>query len=191
MNGSDRFAHFVMLGRSVQRDVQRLPGTVPQAALMISDTFNISEVLPDESRESVEAAETYKLFFVFENYLRDFILTVLSEKDKENWWSAVPQDVQDAVKALEETEEQKKWMNLVGSRGRLALTTLPQLIRIMEEKDNWKKYFETPVGDKGLLQQTRLVVHTRNTVCHMSTVTVEEHERLKQVIRDWFRVVSP
>jgi hypothetical protein len=91
---------------------------------------------------------------------------------------------------LEEAEEKKKWMNL-DSRGKLALVTLPQLIRIMDENTTWKKHFEALVGDKALLQQTRLVVHTRNTICHMSTVTAEEHERVKQVIRDWFRVVSP
>jgi len=158
---------------------------------MISERFNVAEVLPEQSRDAVEAAETFKLFFVFENYLRDFILTVLSEADKENWWSSIPQDVQDEVEALEKTEDRKKWMNLDSTRGKLELTTLPQLIRIMDENNNWKKHFEPLVGDKGLLQQTRLVVHTRNTVCHMSTVTAEEHARVKQVMRDWFRVVAP
>ena len=190
MNGSKDLAHFLMIGRTAQRQVQQLPGTVPQMPMMISDRFNVSEVLPDESRDAVDAAETFKLFFVFENYLRDFILGVLSEADKENWWSSIPQDVKDEVAKLEDTEEKKKWMN-IDSRGKLALVTLPQLIRIMDEPANWKKYFEQPIGDKGLLQQTRLVIHTRNTICHMSTVTTEENERVKQVMRDWFRVVAP
>lgn len=190
MNGSDRFAHFVMLGRTAQRDIQKVPGTVPLAPLMISDRFNVAEVLPDESRDAVDAADTFKLFFVFENYLRDFVLTVLSEADKENWWNAVPQNVRDDVGKLEETEDKKKWMNL-DSRGKLAMTTLGQIISIMDDANNWKKHFEALILDKGLLQQTRLVVHTRNTICHMSTVTTEEHERLKQVMRDWFRVVAP
>lgn len=189
MNDAD-LAHFLMIGRSAQRSVQNLPGTVSSKPLMISDRFNVAEVLPDESRDAVEAAETFKLFFVFENYLRDFILTVLSEADKENWWNSVPQNVKDDVAKLEETEDKKRWMNL-DSRGKLALTTLGQLISIVDDSANWKNHFEPLIGDKGLLQQTRLVVHTRNTICHMSTVTEEEHERLKQVMRDWFRVVSP
>jgi hypothetical protein len=101
MNGPKELAHFLMLGRTAQRSVQQLPGTVPQTQLMISDRFNVSEVLPEESRDAVEAAETFKLFFVFENYLRDFILGVLSEADKENWWNSVPQDVRDEVTKLE------------------------------------------------------------------------------------------
>jgi len=189
VNSAD-LAHFLMLGRAAQQEVQKTSGIVPQAPLMISDRINVSEVLPDESRDAASAAETFKLFFVLENYLRDFILTVLSEADKENWWSAVPQQVQDEVAKLEETEDKKKWMNL-NSREQLSLTTLPQIIAIMDDPTNWKKHFESLVGDKGLLQQTRLVVHTRNTICHMTVVTEEEHERLKQVMRDWFRVVSP
>lgn len=189
MNQAD-LAHFLMIGRSAQRRMQDLPGTVSPNPLMISDRFNVAEVLPDESRDAVRAAETYKLFFVFENYVRDFILTVLSEADKENWWNSVPQHVKDDVAKLEETEDKKRWMNL-DSRGKLSLTTLGQLISIMDDSTNWKKHFEALIGDKALLQQTRLVVHTRNTICHMSTVTDEEHERLRQVIRDWFRIISP
>ncbi|MCU1326040.1 MAG: hypothetical protein JWN34_1410 [Bryobacterales bacterium] len=157
---------------------------------MLSESFDLSEVLPDETREAVSASETFKLFFVFENYLRDFVLTVLSDVDKDNWWDLIPQHLRDEVKKIEETEGKKKWMN-VDARGKLALLTLPQLVLIMEDNALWKAHFEQQVLDKQLLQHTRFIVHTRNTVCHMSTVTVEEHERVKQVMRDWFRVVAP
>jgi len=190
MKGSERLALFLMVGRSAQKQLAEIPGTVPSTPLLVSEQFDLGEVLPEETRDAVSAAETFKLFFVFENYLRDFILTVLSETDKENWWDAVPQDLKDDVAKLEENEDKRKWMN-VDSRGKLALVTLPQLIRIMDDNKTWKNYFEPLVRDKQLLQLTRLVVHTRNTICHMSTVTAEEHERLQQVMRDWFRIVSP
>jgi len=136
MNSAD-LANFLMIGRSAQRQVRTLPGTVPGSALMISEAFNVAEVLPDECREADGAAETFKLFFVLESYLRDFILTVLSEADKENWWDTVPQNVREDVAKLEETEDKKKWMNL-DSRGKLAMTTLGQLISIMDDSNNWK-----------------------------------------------------
>ena len=102
----------------------------------------------------------------------------------------MPQDVRDEVAKQETTEEAKRWMNL-NPRGKLALTTLPQLLRIMDEPNNWKDHFAPLVRDKALIQQTRLIAHARNTVCHMSQVTPEEHERVQQVVRDWFRVVAP
>jgi len=186
----DKLAHFIMIGRSVGRDVDSLRTTVPQVPLLISNSFDISEVLPEESRDAAKAAMTYRLFFVFEAYLRDLVLTVLSEAKKEAWWEAVPSNVRDDVAKLEEHEDRKRWMNL-DSRGKLSLTTLPQLLSIIDDPSNWKAYFEAVVRDKQLIQQTRLVVHTRNTVCHMSHVTDEEHERVQQVIRDWFRMVAP
>jgi hypothetical protein len=172
---NQRLAHFLMVGRSAQRSIKNLP-----------NTFNVAEVLPDETREAIAVADTF-LFYVLENDLRDFILNVLSEADKENWWNSVPKDVQNKVSESEDTEESKRWMNL-NPRGKLALTTLPQLLRIMNEENNWKNHFHALVRDKALITQTRLIGHTRNTVCHMSPVTAEEHERVQQVIRDWFRV---
>src|SRR5208337_1958425 len=121
-------------------------------------------------REAIDVSETFRLFYVFENYLRDFILNVLSEADKENWWNTVPKDVRDKVAEYESTEEAKRWMNL-NPRGKLALTTLPQLLRIVEEDNNWKNHFQALIRDKALITQTRLIGHTRNTVCHMSPVT--------------------
>lgn len=187
---NERLALFLMVGQTAQRSIRNLPNTVPLTRLMISGTFNIAEVLPDETREAIDVADTFKLFYVLENYLRDFILNVLSEADKDNWWNAIPKDVQNKVAEYESTEEAKRWMNL-NTRGKLALTTLPQLLRIIDEDNNWKTHFEPLVRDKSLISQTRLIVHTRNTVCHMSPVTVEEHERVQQIIRDWFRVIAP
>ena len=136
------------------------------------------------------AAEAYKLFFVFENFIRDFVLETLSELDPVNWWDRIPPDVQTEVEGLEKTEQQKQWMAL-DSRSKLALTTLPQLLRIMDDKDNWKATFEAIVRDKFLIQEGRGVSHLRNTICHMSAISEEEENRIKQVMRDWFRVVSP
>ncbi|MBE7544371.1 MAG: Swt1 family HEPN domain-containing protein [Bryobacteraceae bacterium] len=187
---NERLALFLMLGQTAQRSIKSLPNTVPQSRLMISGTFNVAEVLPDETRQAIEVSETFRLFYVLENYLRDFILNVLSEADKENWWSSVPKDVRDKVAEYESTEEAKRWMNL-NPRGKLALTTLPQLLRIIDEENNWKNHFQALVRDKAVITQTRLIGHTRNTVCHMSPVTAEEHERVQQVMRDWFRVIAP
>jgi hypothetical protein len=187
---NQRLALFLMVGQTAQRSIKNLPNTVPQSRLMISDTFNVAEVLPDETREAIDVSETFRLFYVLENYLREFILNVLSEADKENWWNSVPKDVRDKVAEHESTEEAKRWMNL-NPRGKLALATLPQLLRIMDEDNNWKSHFQPLVRDKALITQTRLIGHTRNTVCHMSPVTAEEHERVQQVMRDWFRVVAP
>jgi hypothetical protein len=157
---------------------------------MLSTTEDLALVLPKEVRRAITASESYKLFFVFENFIRDFVLETLSELDKVNWWDRVPKDVQDEVQKLEETEQQKQWMAL-DSRSKLALTTLPQLLRIMDDTKNWNDVFKAIVRDKFLIQEGRSISHLRNTLCHMSGISDEEVERVKQVMRDWFRVVAP
>jgi hypothetical protein len=179
-----------MLGQSAQNAVKELPDTVPPESLLLSPKEDLALVLPNEVRRAVETAEVFKLFFVFENFLREFVLESLSEVDKANWWNRVPKDVQDEVERLEQTEEQKQWMAL-NSRSKLALTTLPQLLRIMDENQNWNDVFKATVRDKFLIQEARGISHIRNTVCHMSDISVEESNRVKQVMRDWFRVVAP
>lgn len=97
-------------------------------------------------------------------------------------------NVQQDVEELQEEEETKAWMGLE-SRTKLALATYPQLLQIIEHC--WRNDFETVIRDKALVQEARHISHLRNAIFHMSDVPDEEIERVRQVLRDWFRVVSP
>ena len=77
----------------------------------------------------------------------------------------------------------------LGSRDKSALMTYPQLLRVIDHC--WKDHFEDIVRDKALIQEARHISHLRNTLCHMSNITDEEVDRVRQVLRDWFRIVSP
>ncbi|WP_315701497.1 MULTISPECIES: Swt1 family HEPN domain-containing protein [unclassified Bradyrhizobium] len=180
---------FVMLGQTAEKTVAKIDNVVPKETLLISKEQDLAAVVPDIVRKAVEASEPYKLFFFFESYLRDLLVEVLSKEGTvPNWYEKVPKDVQDEVEKLEATEEMKSWMSL-GSRDKSALLTLPQLLKVIEQ--NWKEGFDDLIRDKGLIQEARLLVHLRNTICHMSIIPAEEVERIKQTMRDWFRVVAP
>jgi hypothetical protein len=188
MTVDSRAALFLMLGQAAERSVAELEDIVPRESLLISPTYDLAALVPEKVREATNAAETYRLFFVFEAYLREFIVEVLSKDLAISWWERVPKDIQDEVAKLEDTEEIKGWMAL-GSRDKSALMTLPQLLRVIEHA--WKDGFDDAVRDKGLIQEARLLVHLRNTICHMSTVPTEETDRVRQTMRDWFRIVAP
>lgn len=188
MRNDARTALFVMLGQSAERVVRRHEDLVPDISLLLSPQYDLSLLLPDVVRSASMASEAYRLFFVFETYLREFVIDVLSKSVGANWWSAVPPDVQTEVARLEETEEVKGWMAL-GSRDKSALMTFPQLLRVIDHC--WKSGFDDIVRDKALLQEARLIGHLRNTICHMTEISEEEEDRIRQVMRDWFRVVAP
>lgn len=180
-------ALFIMLGQAAKKSIAKSENVVPKESLLLSASYDLAASVPEMVRQSTTASEGYRLFFVFENYLREFVVEVLS-KDGGSWWEKVPSDVQDEVKKLEEREEAKSWMAL-GSRDKSALMTLPQLLRVIDHA--WKEGFDELVLDKALIQEARLLVHLRNTICHMTTISDEETDRIKQTMRDWFRVVSP
>jgi hypothetical protein len=181
-------ALFMMLGQTAARTVASMEQLVPKEHLLLSSTYDLAPLLPEKVRRATDASETYRLFFVFENFLREFVVEILSKDPAVSWWDKVPKDVQDEVTKLEQTEEMKSWMAL-GSRDRSSLMTFPQLLRVIDHA--WKEGFDDLVRDKGLIQEARLIGHLRNTICHMTEIPTEETDRVRQVMRDWFRVVAP
>lgn len=181
-------ALFVMLGQTAERTVGTIDELVPGDRLLLSPSYDVAPLLPAIVRRASDAAESYRLFFTFENFLREFVVEVLSKDSAVSWWDKVPKDVQDEISKLEETEETKSWMAL-GSRDKSALMTFPQLLRVIDHA--WKEGFDDIVRDKSLIHEARLIVHLRNTICHMTEIPREETDRVRQTIRDWFRVVAP
>lgn len=181
-------ALFLMLAQTATRTVGAIPEVADRQPLMISENYDLTTALPESVKHANKASEGYRLFFVFERYLREFIVETITKDGTQTWWDKLPSDVQQEVDKLEENEELKSWM-AIGSRDKSALMTYPQLLRVIDHC--WKDYFKDIVRDKALVQEARLISHLRNTLCHMSPISDEEMDRVKQVIRDWFRVVSP
>jgi hypothetical protein len=188
MNFDSNAALFLMVGQTAERTVNSIDELAPNESLLLSPSYDLAPLLPESVRKATIAAETYRLIFVFENFLRSFVIDVLSKDASRPWWEKVPKDVQEEVIKIEETDEIKSWMAL-GSRDRSALMTFPQLLKVIEF--SWKDGFDDLVRDKGLIQGARLIVHLRNTICHMTEIPPEETDRIRQCMRDWFRVIAP
>jgi hypothetical protein len=173
---------------TAQQELRDVDQIAPPEALRLSPGYDLAPVMPEELKQALRAAETYKLFFLFESYLREFVLGVLSKDPAVSWWDKVPSDVQTEVEKLEEMEESKTWMAL-GSRDKSRLLTYPQWLRTIDV--NWKDGFSDLVRDKALVGQARLIGHLRNAICHMTAIPEDETERVRVVMRDWFRVIAP
>jgi hypothetical protein len=188
MINDSKLALFLMLGQSAERIRRSLLDVAPTEALEVSRSLDLAEVIPSDVQRANAAAVAYRLIFVFENYLREMVRKVLQESGADSWKSLVPKDVQDEVLSQKTNEETKSWMALE-NRDDFSLLTYPQLLKIIDSA--WKTTFEEVVRDKQLIHQARMVTHLRNTICHMAIIPDEEVERVRQVMRDWFRMVAP
>jgi hypothetical protein len=188
MIDDSKLALFVMLGQTASQTVSGLPEVAHSEPLLIGETYDLSTAIPEQVKAANRASLGYRLFFVFENYLREFVVTALSDDENSIWWEKLPPDLKSEIESLEETEESKAWMAL-GSRDKSALLTYPQLLRVIDHC--WKSHFQDIVRDKALIQEARHISHLRNTLCHMTDISEEEVDRVRQVMRDWFRVIAP
>lgn len=187
MNQDARSALFLLLGQTADRVIAARPEVAPADSIAIGQGQDLADLLPAVARRALQASMAFKLFFVFENYLRELVVETLSEGGA-NWWDQVPTDVQTEVEKLEEAEETKSWMAL-GARDKSALLTYPQILRVMEHC--WKDQLSAVVRDRALVQEARGLTHLRNTISHMTAISEEEEDRVRQVMRDWFRMVAP
>ena len=183
-----RIALFLMLGQSAEKNIDSLKETAPKESFPIDASYDLATLMPTNVKDAMHAAEAYKLFFVFEWYLRDLIVETLSANSENTWWEKIPIDIQKEVIELEKTEVAKTWM-AIGSRDKSSLMTYPQLLKVID--DCWKSHFADIVRDKVLIQEARAISHLRNTICHMTDISEEEVQRIKRTIKDWFRMVAP
>ena len=105
MIDDSKLALFVMLGQTASRTIVSLPEVAHSEPL--AETYDLSTAIPDQVKAANTAALGYKLFFVFENYLREFVVTTLSDDDTPTWWEKLPTDVKNEVESLEERRSQK------------------------------------------------------------------------------------
>ena len=90
----------------------KIEDVVPKDILLLSKEYDLALLAPDSVRKAVNASEPYKLFFVFETYLREMVVDVLSNEGQEqNWYEKISGDVQKEIEKLEATEEVKSWMS--------------------------------------------------------------------------------
>lgn len=183
-----RIALFLMLGQSAEKTIASLKDTAPSESLHVDSAYDLATLMPENVKEALHAAEAYKLFFVFEWYLRELVVEVLTDDSGNTWWDKIPTNIQDEIKLLEKTEEAKTWM-AIGSRDKSALMTYPQLLSVIDHC--WKNHFIEVIRDKVLVQEARAISHLRNTICHMTDISDEEIQRIKQTMKDWFRMVAP
>ncbi|MEO0587257.1 MAG: Swt1 family HEPN domain-containing protein [Planctomycetota bacterium] len=138
--------------------------------------------------ERIAAAERMALIYTaihaFENAVRHFVSTAMSEEFQEEWWANVPTKVQNKAKGRIEDEAKFRWH---GARGGAEIEycdfgDLSSIIVV-----NWS-VFEAVLVDLEWVKSTLSVLErSRNIAMHGGVLARQDIERIGINIRDWLR----
>ena len=134
-------------------------------------------------------AEFYKLFYILENEIREFISAILEESVGINWWDElVPEEVKKY--ALTNRLRESKEGLPPRSKNLIDYTTFGHLGEIM--KANWETFagiFPSAQIERMEKVLSRLGL-ARGPIAHCGYLPEDEVVRLKLAIRDWFALME-
>ncbi len=183
------FAFRGLLGRTCVSELQER-GLLRQPSATSAERadHDLMAPVPEAIRMgSLAMQRNYRLLFVFENVIREFILTRLSETDGETWFdsrgsAAMKQKVQER----KDKEQKNQWH--VGRNSHpiyyLDFGDLGALITT-----HWvvfKDFFENQAWVLSRIQEAE---RTRNVIAHTNVLDDGESQRLEMYLRDWIKQV--
>lgn len=129
--------------------------------------------------------EYYRIFYLLENFIRDFVSSVLEEAHGEDWWDAcVPDSIRESAKRSRDRE-----LNAgvtPRSEDMLVYTTFGELMGIMSA--NWAQFAGIFPSSKGLESVMGRLNTLRGPIMHCGYLAEDEILRLKLSVRDWFNL---
>lgn len=136
-------------------------------------------------------SKTYQLFYLLENSVRSFILSVLqSEYPSEDWWnkdSIVRQKIRKEVEIRMKQEKENRWHATRGDHY-IHYTNFSNLKEIII--DNWtvfKRFFPDQAWIISRLKDLEL---SRNIIAHNNPLPQDEVRRIKLYFRDWTKQIK-
>lgn len=137
--------------------------------------------------EAKKMAECYPIFYVFENSIRNFILSIMKRKYGENWWrDKVSKKIQDKVEKRIKKEKENRWHHRRGTHP-IFYTDFGDLKDIINGNwDTFRRYFPNQHWIISRLNDLEL---SRNIIAHSNPLPQKEIKRIKMYFEDWIKQI--
>lgn len=140
-------------------------------------------------RDADRMSHFYKIFYILENEIRNFIEGALDDSKGKSWWdTSVPQAVRENTKKNQDREASEGLPPR--SQRLIEYTTFGELGEII--KENWDVFsgiFSNASKNRVLRVIARLNV-ARGPIAHCNFLPEEESIRLKLAVRDWYKLME-
>jgi len=138
--------------------------------------------------EAAAASEHYEVIYCLEQSIRKLIAETLEDTAGADWWNSgkVPPDVQQEVNKRLRTEKESGMTQR--STELIDYTTFGELSVIISA--NWD-LFKTVLTDQRAMSRVMSSLNLlRNPVAHCTAMADDEVERLRLLVKDWFRLMG-
>src|SRR5258706_8790073 len=137
---------------------------------------------------SLQMQRYYQLLYVFENLVRDLIMTKFKEVDGEEWFDKrANTDMKRKVLKRKEDEQKNKWHVGRNEHPIYYLDFGDLGLIIQNHWSEFKDFFENQTWVLSRIQESEL---TRNVIAHTNVLPVDEGERLERHLRDWLKQIG-
>jgi hypothetical protein len=130
----------------------------------------------------------YRLLFVFENLVRDFVASRLMEADGDNWFEKrASADMKNKVEARKEKAQKNSWH--VGRNDHpIYYVDFGDLgLLIINHWDLFKDFLPNQSWVTSRIQEAE---RTRHVIAHTNVLVADEGARLEMYLRDWLAQIG-
>lgn len=163
----------------------RTPAQTPQER---RDHDMLASVQANIRGSSLEMQRYYRLLFVFENLVREFIDQRFTEEDKTtDWWDKrSTADMKKKVETRKKEEQRNLWHTGRNQHPIYYVDFGDLALLVMNHWPDFKDYFPNQAWIVARIQETE---KSRNVIAHTNRLPEEEGARLERHLRDWIAQV--
>jgi hypothetical protein len=132
---------------------------------------------------STQMQRYYRLLFVFENVIRDFVGARLFEADGDGWFDKrANADMKKKVETRKQSEAKNQW-HIGRNEHPINYIDFGDLgLLVINHWDLFKDFFPNQAWVTSRVQEGE---RTRNVIAHTNVLAAEEGARLEMYLRDW------
>lgn len=145
--------------------------------------------IPESIRSgSLQMQRWYRMLFVFENLIRDFIGTRFVEVDGENWFDGrASADMKKKLEDRKKKEENNQWHS---GRNKHPIYYLDFADLGLLITNHWSVFKDLIDNQAWIVSRIQDAERTRNVIAHTNLLTAEEGSRLEMYLRDFIRQIG-